>query len=48
MTGVLAVQVVTFLILGGMFIHAGNLRLGLAQLLLAAVQVVIYSEDLFN
>lgn len=39
---VLAVQVITFLILGVYFMGS-NVRLGIAQLLLAVVQAVIYS-----
>ena len=46
MTALLAIQVATFLALGGMFLGAGSWRLGVAQLLLAAVQAVIYSERL--
>lgn len=40
---VLAVQVATFVIIGTIFITQGQSRLGVAQLLLAAVQGVIYS-----
>jgi uncharacterized membrane protein len=40
---VLGVQVVTFLALGIAFAAAGQWRLGTAQLLLAAVQTVVYS-----
>lgn len=40
---VLAVQVLTFIILGGFFLAGGNWRLGVSQLLLAAVQAIIYS-----
>lgn len=43
MTAILAVQVLTFIALGVMFLGAGEWRLGVAQLLLAAVQAVIYS-----
>lgn len=39
----LAVQVGTFVGLGGYFLHNGNWRLGSSQLLLAAVQAIIYS-----
>lgn len=39
---VLGVQVVTFLALGAIFLAGGFTRLGLAQLLLALVQLVIY------
>lgn len=40
---VLSIQVATFVWLGIHFLAAGNWRLGTAQLLLAAVQAVIYS-----
>lgn len=40
---VLAVQVATFVALGIYFIADGNWRLGVAQLLLAVVQAVIYA-----
>lgn len=40
---VLSLQVATFVALGVMFIAAGELRFGLAQLLLGVVQLVIYS-----
>lgn len=40
---VLAVQVLTFVALGAMFLAAGQVRLGIAQILLALVQAVIYS-----
>lgn len=43
MTAVLTIQVATFVALGAMFLAAGDWRLGVAQLLLAAVQAVIYS-----
>lgn len=43
MTYVLAVQVATFVVLGAYFLAAGNWRLGVAQILLAAVQAIIYS-----
>lgn len=43
---VLIVQEVTFVVLGGAFIAAGQIRLGIAQMLLAAVQAVIYSGGL--
>lgn len=43
MNAILAVQVATFLALGVYFLAAGDWRLGTAQLLLAAVQGVIYS-----
>lgn len=41
--GVLAVQVATFVALGGYFLVTGNWRLGVSQVLLAAVQAIIYS-----
>jgi hypothetical protein len=40
---ILVVQVVTFIALGASLIWAGESRLGVAQLLLAAVQGVIYA-----
>jgi hypothetical protein len=40
---VLSVQCATFVALGALFIARGDWRLGAAQLLLAAVQGVIYS-----
>lgn len=43
MTAILAVQVLTFLALGWLFLAAGDWRLGAAQLLLAGVQAIIYS-----
>jgi len=43
MSAILAVQVATFLALGGLFLRDGDWRLGTAQLLLAAVQAVVYS-----
>lgn len=43
MTAILAIQVATFVALGVLFLHSGDWRLGVAQLLLAAVQAVIYS-----
>ena len=39
---VLFVQVSTFLTLGGYFLTQGSWRLGLSQILLAAVQGIIY------
>jgi len=38
----IAVQVVTFVVAGGLFVANGDFRLGIAQLLLAAVQGIIY------
>lgn len=43
---VLAAQVVTFLALGAHFLLIGDWRLGIAQMLLAAVQAVIYSGSM--
>lgn len=43
MTAVLAVQALTFVALGAMFLKTGDLKLGAAQLLLAAVQALVYS-----
>lgn len=40
---VLAIQVVTFVILGGVFLARGDWRVGIGQLLLAAVQAIVYS-----
>lgn len=45
-TFVLSVQVFTFIILGVYFLGIGDWRLGVAQLLLAAVQAVIYSGSM--
>lgn len=42
----LTIQVATFLGLGAHFLSAGDWRLGTAQLLLAAVQAVIYSGSM--
>ena len=41
---VLGIQAITFLALGAMFLADGHIRLGIAQLLLAAVQIVIYAR----
>ena len=43
---ILAVQVTTFVLLGVRFIVDGDWRLGVAQLLLAGVQGVIYSGSM--
>ena len=43
---ILIIQVATFLALGGVFMATGHMRLWIAQILLAAVQVVIYSEGI--
>jgi hypothetical protein len=43
---ILGLQVATFVALGAWFIATGSVRLGVAQLLLAAVQGVIYSATL--
>lgn len=40
---ILAAQISTFVVMGIGFSAQGNLRLGIAQLLLAAFQAVIYS-----
>ena len=42
----LVVQVLTFVVLGAVFLAQGETRLGIAQLLLAAVQGVIYSGSM--
>jgi hypothetical protein len=42
----LYVQVATFVVLGSYYLAHGNWRLGTAQLLLAAVQAIIYSAGL--
>lgn len=42
-TIILIIQVATFLALGAMFLASGDWRLGVAQILLAVVQAVIYS-----
>lgn len=42
LTVLMAAQVATFAALGGYFLTTGAWRLGVAQLLLAVVQVVIY------
>ena len=43
LAAILVVQIATFAALGALFCLAGDYRLGVAQLLLAAVQGVIYS-----
>ena len=43
---VLGVQCLTFLLLGVYFLSRGDWRLGVAQLLLAAVELVLYSGGL--
>ena len=43
LVAILAVQVATFVALGVAFMVRGDWRLGIAQILLAAVQAVIYS-----
>lgn len=45
-TLLLTVQVSTFVVLGLRFLTLGEWRLGVAQLLLAVVQAVIYSGGL--
>lgn len=42
MKWILLIQVATFVALGVLFVHQGQLRLGIAQLLLALVQGLIY------
>lgn len=43
LTALITIQVATFLALGCLFLSAGDWRLGVAQLLLAAVQAIIYT-----
>lgn len=43
LTVILVIQVMTFVSLGVLFLTVGDWRLGVAQLLLAAVQAIIYS-----
>jgi hypothetical protein len=43
MNAILLIQVASFVGLGILFIAAGQWRLGVAQILLAAVQLIIYS-----
>lgn len=43
---ILLVQVLTFIALGIIFLTDGQWRLGTAQLLLAAVQAIIYSGEM--
>ena len=43
---ILIIQVVTFVALGILFMCSGQMRLGIAQILLALVQVVIYTEGI--
>jgi len=45
-TLVLIVQVSTFVLLGIYFLSHGQVRLGLAQVLLAGVQAIVYSGGL--
>ena len=40
---ILALQVLTFIALGILFMREGQWRLGIAQALLAAVQLIIYT-----
>ena len=42
-TVILVVQIATFVALGALFCSQGSVRLGVAQILLAAVQAVIYT-----
>ncbi len=46
MSAVLAIQISTFAVLGIYFLSRGNWRLGIAQLLLCAVQALIFSGRL--
>jgi len=41
--GILVIQVLTFAALGAIFCAEGQWRLGIAQLMLAGVQAIIYS-----
>jgi len=43
---ILGLQCATFVALGCYFIATGSIRIGIAQLLLCAVQAVIYSGSL--
>jgi hypothetical protein len=43
MSALLFLQCGTFLALGGMFIAEGKVKLGVAQILLAGIQWLIYS-----
>lgn len=43
---ILAIQVASFVALGALFLVDGQVRLGIAQILLAAVQAVIYSGNM--
>lgn len=43
LTTILTIQCLSFMALGAMLIAAGNVKLGLAQLCLCAVQWLIYS-----
>jgi len=42
----LAVQVATFVVYGAVMLARGNWRIGVGQLLLAAVQAIVYSSGL--
>lgn len=42
-TTILAIQCITFVALGILFLSMGDWRLGVCQLLLAAVQALIYA-----
>ncbi len=46
MRAILVVQVSTFVALGVLFLRDGDWRLGVTQLLLAAVQGIIYSGSM--
>lgn len=43
---VLAIQVLTFIVLGIVYTVRGDTRVGVAQLLLAAVQAIVYSAGI--
>jgi hypothetical protein len=43
LTAILIIQAITFLALGALFLANGQPKLGIAQLLLAAVQGPVYS-----
>jgi hypothetical protein len=44
--GLLTVQVLTFVAYGALMLARGNWRIGVGQLLLAAVQAIVYSAGL--
>lgn len=43
---ILAIQVATFVVYGAWMLRAGHYRIGIGQLLLAAVQGIVYSSGL--